>query len=80
VRFHRPHDQEDEAARLLRRSSGSVAVWSDGSVSWFKSSAVVIHSTDTPIYLPCPMSDGPARRAYTAAIREWFNRERQETT
>ena len=72
-RFQRRYDQEDEAARLLRRPRGSVAVYSDGSVCWYASV-----STPNAIPIPCPLSDRAARTAYTGALREWFNREQQE--
>lgn len=73
MRYGRPYDQEDEAARLLRRASGTVAVWSDGSVCWFR--GPITQPGDEPICIPCPLGDGAARRAYTGAIREWWRRE-----
>ncbi len=72
-RFRRLYDQEDEAARLLRRPRGSVAVYSDGSVCWYASAII-----PNAISIPCPLPDRAARTAYTGALREWFNRDQLE--
>lgn len=78
-RYLRPHDQEDEAARLARRSRGVVAVWSDGSVLWRRSPTevpAVAFAAEAPILIPCLLPDRAARSRYTAAIREWWRRDR----
>ena len=77
MRFSRPIDAEDESARLTRRRSGLVAVWSDGSVSWHRSPPRVWFASDTPILIPCDptLPDRAARSRYTAAIREWWRRD-----
>jgi hypothetical protein len=79
MRFNRPHDAEDEATRLLAKPRGKVAVWADGSVSWFKADGTpaVIHPDDAPIYIACPLPGAVARKRYTEAIREWWRRDNE---
>lgn len=81
MRYLRPHDHEDESARLTRRRSGLVAVWSDGSVSWHRNAAAILDrpylAAADPILIPCDptLPDRAARTRYTAAIREWWRRD-----
>jgi hypothetical protein len=62
ARFGARYDQEDDAARLLKKSEGCVTVAADGSVRWTK--------VKVPGAIPCPKTDAAARKLYTQALRE----------